>query len=119
MSVFCHADMYPHGLKSLSPDTTVEKTLQRLGSKFEMVPLPAEGSMYVKPAAVMYELDGECAVLQWWCHWFVEQQQAGRNGSGRGPRSSERHMCLHFSLLQQQQQLHPQTCPPADNQQHC
>lgn len=62
MSVFCHADMYPHGLKSLSPDTTVEKTLQRLGSKFEMVPLPAEGSMYVKPAAVMYELDGECAV---------------------------------------------------------
>jgi hypothetical protein len=40
-------------------DTTVEKTLQRLGSKFELVPLPAEGSMYVKPASVMFELDGE------------------------------------------------------------
>jgi hypothetical protein len=40
-------------------DTTVEKTLQRLGSQFEMVPLPAEGSMYIKPASVMFELDGE------------------------------------------------------------
>lgn len=101
MACFCHADMYPHGLKSLSPgdyavhnactlcnsssklptpanpdcdapvsaaETTVEKTLKRLGTSFEMVPLPSEGSMYVKPAAVMFELDGEHvheAVVEW------------------------------------------------------
>lgn len=40
-------------------ETTIHKTLQRLGSKFELVPLSAEGSMYIKPASVMYELDGE------------------------------------------------------------
>jgi hypothetical protein len=40
-------------------DTTIEKTLQRLGSTFDMVPLPAEGSNYIKPASVMFELDGK------------------------------------------------------------
>jgi hypothetical protein len=38
--------------------TTVEKTLQRLGSKFEVVPLPGD-SAFVRPASIMYELDGE------------------------------------------------------------
>lgn len=48
-------------------DTTVDKTLQRLGSQFDMVPLPAEGSMYIKPASVMFDLDGE--------HTQQQQQQ--------------------------------------------
>lgn len=43
---------------NLTADTTVEKTLQRLGS-FEFVPLPPEGSAYIKPASVIYTLDGE------------------------------------------------------------
>ncbi|WIA21691.1 hypothetical protein OEZ85_000859 [Tetradesmus obliquus] len=51
-------DLYPHGLKSLSPATTVEKTLQRLGSKFEVVPLPGD-SAFVRPASILYELDGK------------------------------------------------------------
>jgi hypothetical protein len=38
--------------------TTVEKTLQRLGSKFEVLPLPGD-SAFVRPASIMYELDGE------------------------------------------------------------
>jgi len=44
-------------------ETTIHKTRQRLGSKFELVPLPSEGSLYIKPASVMYELDGE--------RWFL------------------------------------------------
>ncbi|KAF6263726.1 NUDIX hydrolase domain-like protein [Scenedesmus sp. NREL 46B-D3] len=51
-------DFYPHGLESLSPATTVEKTLQRLGSKFEVVPLPGD-SAFVRPASILYELDGK------------------------------------------------------------
>lgn len=35
----------------------MEKTLQRLGSKFEVVPLTAD-SAFVKPASILYELDG-------------------------------------------------------------
>lgn len=37
-------------------DTTMEKTLKRLGS-FEVVPTPGP-SAFVKPASIMYELDG-------------------------------------------------------------
>jgi hypothetical protein len=92
--------MYPHGLKSLSPDTTVEKTLARLGSKFEMQPLPAEGSMYVKPAAVMYELDGElytlrcggCTVLE-----TTSRKQGGSRGVGsRGRGTNAAHMQMRI-----------------------
>ncbi|KAF8059720.1 folE1 [Scenedesmus sp. PABB004] len=49
--------LYPHGLKSLSPDTTVAKTLARLGSTFEVSPLPGD-SAFVRPKSVFYELDG-------------------------------------------------------------
>jgi hypothetical protein len=38
--------------------TTVEKTLQRLGTSFEVVPLPGD-SAFVRPASILYELDGE------------------------------------------------------------
>lgn len=38
-------------------DTTVEQTLMRLGSSFEVVPLPSD-SAFVQPASVLYELDG-------------------------------------------------------------
>eukprot|EP00878_Enallax_costatus_P006192 GHUV01006491.1.p1 GENE.GHUV01006491.1~~GHUV01006491.1.p1 ORF type:complete len:285 (+),score=46.58 GHUV01006491.1:220-1074(+) len=58
LRVMASADMYPHGLKSLSPDTAMAKTLARLGSKFEIVPLPGD-SAFVQPASIHYELDGK------------------------------------------------------------
>lgn len=39
------------------PDTSMAKTLTRLGSLRE-APLPDNKSPYVQPAAIMYELDG-------------------------------------------------------------
>lgn len=39
-------------------ETTVEKTIKRLGSKFDLVPLPGD-SPFVKPASILYELDGK------------------------------------------------------------
>eukprot|EP00775_Hariotina_reticulata_P004164 gene4164-4412_t len=51
-------NLYPHGLKGLSPDTTVEKTLQRLGTQFDIIPPPSD-SAFVRPASVMYQLDGK------------------------------------------------------------
>lgn len=49
--------LYPHGLKSLSPDTSIEKILDRLGTKFEQVAIG--DSLFVKPASMLYELDGK------------------------------------------------------------
>eukprot|EP00879_Flechtneria_rotunda_P028448 GHRR01030559.1.p1 GENE.GHRR01030559.1~~GHRR01030559.1.p1 ORF type:complete len:254 (+),score=69.74 GHRR01030559.1:160-921(+) len=48
---------YPYGLISLSPDTSTEKVIQRIGKKFELVAL--EDSPFVRPASVLYELDGK------------------------------------------------------------
>eukprot|EP00877_Chromochloris_zofingiensis_P010697 jgi/Chrzof1/5881/Cz16g19070.t1 len=47
---------YPYGLKCLSPGSTLETTLQRLGSQFQEVSI--QESAFVKPASVLYELDG-------------------------------------------------------------
>jgi len=50
---------YPHGIRSLSKGTTIYDALARLGEPFAQVPLPAEGSMYVRPASINYTFDGK------------------------------------------------------------
>lgn len=48
---------YPYGLQSLSPGTSIDKVLARLGS-FREVPIEPT-SQFVRPASVLYELDGK------------------------------------------------------------
>lgn len=52
------ANPYPHGLKSIG-GCTMAQTLERLGARVAVGPLPASGSAFVKPASVAYELDGK------------------------------------------------------------
>jgi nudix-type nucleoside diphosphatase (YffH/AdpP family) len=52
------AQPYPHGLKSLG-GCTLETTLARLGASLSLAPLPSTGSAFIKPATVLYQLDGK------------------------------------------------------------
>lgn len=48
---------YPHGLTCLSPDTTLESTVQRLGSTLTVGPLDVE-SRYMRPKRISYQING-------------------------------------------------------------
>lgn len=55
------ADWYPHGMSSLAGGHMMSHTLTRLGSKFEVSPMPK--SAFVKPYSITYEMDGARAGL--------------------------------------------------------
>jgi len=52
-------NFYPYGTVSLSKGTTIADALQRLGTRFEEVPLVNGKSNFVRPCSLLYELDGK------------------------------------------------------------